>query len=389
MKYLKTYNESFEISNLEHCYKDHGDVIDIIKDRLIELDDRGFDIGVSCSNKVNVKSNIHSKVICVRIKGHKSPNRFFIHEILSDILPLISHLNNEYSLGVKLCHDTRYHDMVKIIGKTHIEQLENMKYQPVAGIELDFYKRKEDRVNETIIVPNELEGRIKEISDNISDICLDISDNGYSIINNFLYDEGSTYDGNSIHIKREDRGLFNSKYIYDTIIRINEYLSTEGFHIELITTSMNGYISDEQLTFEDFVKVKDVNNTTKVVQIYISSIKTNESLEYYAGVANGTAYKYEWSLPKSPIRSEINANLMDILLEVKDLGYGAHVGWVTPHVWIGRKLFSKLKFDTEVVNDTVERVKDYLISEGFEVKESVIQSTHTGNITEINIYFSK
>lgn len=75
-------------------------------------------------------------------------------------------------------------------------------------------------------------------------------------------------------------------------------------------------------------------------------------------------------------------NINDIQLEAKDLGYGVSHGWLqVPYVWIGRKFRSRKKFDLEELSDTIERLKDYLISKGFEVKELVMSN-------QIDIYFN-
>ena len=81
MKHLKRYNESFLIDNKEHCEKDHGDTISIIKDRLIELDDKGFEIYVSCSTLVYVSDTPSCYDISVVVKKRS----FLIKEILDDI----------------------------------------------------------------------------------------------------------------------------------------------------------------------------------------------------------------------------------------------------------------------------------------------------------------
>ena len=111
-------------------------------------------------------------------------------------------------------------------------------------------------------------------------------------------------------------------------------------------------------------------------------------------IHGGITYRYDWAMPKSPIRIEVNNELNDILLEAKDLGYGVGTGWVeTPYAWIGVKLKDKLvgevtdsskkRRDTffEQVSDTVERIKDYLTSKGFKIKEVNLKS-------QIYIYFS-
>lgn len=148
MKHLKKYNESFNIyTDKDTFYNQHGDYADIIKDRLLELDDKGFYINVGSSVNTYADDRPSSYSITVTIeksnnRGGYSPNRFFVNEILDDVISLVSNMNKEYSLSVMISHDRKYHKMVKIIGKTHIEQLENMAYQPINGLQLTFHRRK-------------------------------------------------------------------------------------------------------------------------------------------------------------------------------------------------------------------------------------------------------
>ena len=37
-------------------------------------------------------------------------------------------------------------------------------------------------------------------------------------------------------------------------------------------------------------------------------------------IHGGITYRYDWAMPKSPIRIEVSNDLNDILLEAKDLG---------------------------------------------------------------------
>ena len=102
----------------------------------------------------------------------------------------------------------------------------------------------------------------------------------------------------------------------------------------------------------------------KKITLWIDDIKTNESFEY-----KGIKYRYEWCMANNPIRQELERNINDIQLEAKDMGYGVSHGWIQdPYVWIGMKLRGKKKFDLEELSDTIERLKDYLISQGFEIE---------------------
>lgn len=72
-------------------------------------------------------------------------------------------------------------------------------------------------------------------------------------------------------------------------------------------------------------------------------------------IHGGITYRYDWAMPKSPIRIEVSNDLNDILLEAKDLGYGIGTGWVeTPYAWIGVKLKDKLVVKLLIHLKTVE-----------------------------------
>lgn len=115
----------------------------------------------------------------------------------------------------------------------------------------------------------------------------------------------------------------------------------------------------------------------------------SESVRY-----KGITYKYEWATPVSKVRRRVDAYLKDIILEAIDLGYGAHTDWVDdvddPCVWIGRKLFSEKRFDKDEISDIIEHVKNYLLSEGFEIEVRDLKSNnpkYLNQLTQIWIYF--
>jgi hypothetical protein len=155
MKYLSTYNkynESIDIVNRQ-CAIDHGDVIDVIKDRLADLDDDGFDISVMCSEHVDpLSKNPSTKQIRVRIEKSTTisgldmqttkSHYFSIKEVLNDIDSLTSHINNEYNLSIDVCYRTRYLSISKSFGESYINALKNMGDARVFGIELIFHQRK-------------------------------------------------------------------------------------------------------------------------------------------------------------------------------------------------------------------------------------------------------
>lgn len=117
--------------NLEECE-------DIIKDRLVELDDNGLN--------VKVKYNYNS--ISIRIE--KPQRRFLVKEALEDVISLISHMSTEWDLEVSIKFDPNnsYNKINKIMklnygydGEGYVDQLRYLSTNYVNGIELNFHKK--------------------------------------------------------------------------------------------------------------------------------------------------------------------------------------------------------------------------------------------------------
>ncbi len=104
-------------------------------------------------------------------------------------------------------------------------------------------------------------------------------------------------------------------------------------------------------------------------------------------------YDSDWKRSDSKFRHEIERNLSEILLEVTDLGYRSQIsGFIKgfsqgPYVWIHNvKRLSHDEFWNEI-SDTVERVKDYLTSEGFSINQYIINEGRPSE--QVYIYFDK
>lgn len=245
---------------------------DIIKDRLVELDDNGLN--------VKVKYNYNS--ISIRIE--KPQKRFLVKEALEDVISLISHMSDEWDLEVSIKFDPNnsYNKINKIMklnyvydGEGYVDQLRYLSTNYVNGIELNFYQRKNTKTNESI--------SISELSDDINDICLDITDDGYIVSDNlYLCDdplpEPLTNRKPWIQISSPDNLLFDPKEVIDVIIRINEYLKTKGFYIKDVsdigrhrTTTMGYGRYIYNITTQSSIG-------TKKITLWIDDIKTNESM---------------------------------------------------------------------------------------------------------------
>jgi DNA polymerase III epsilon subunit-like protein/2'-5' RNA ligase len=134
-------------------------------------------------------------------------------------------------------------------------------------------------------------------------------------------------------------------------------------------------------------EVKNVNKITYSMsdgkKIYFDYSKINES---------NLEYDSDWKRSDSKFRHEIERYLSDILLEVTDLGYRPQIRFIKgfsqgPYVWINNtKRLSHDEFWSEI-SDTVERVKDYLTSEEFNISQEIINEGRPGE--QVYIYFDK
>ena len=102
-------------------------------------------------------------------------------------------------------------------------------------------------------------------------------------------------------------------------------------------------------------------------------------------------YDSDWKRPGNPVREGLEVELREILLEVIDIGYRPQLSGFTkgfsesPYVWIcNHKRLSHNDFWNDI-NDTVERVKDYLIRKGFKVNQEIINEDTRNE--QVYIYF--
>ena len=97
-------------------------------------------------------------------------------------------------------------------------------------------------------------------------------------------------------------------------------------------------------------------------------------------------YKHDWMKPDHPIREELDFNLNQMLVWLKDLGYRVAVnGWIdkNPYVWI--RFNKNIGKDQEVL-ETIDTIKDYLTNKGFKVwREDINKSSQINH--QIYIYF--
>lgn len=102
-------------------------------------------------------------------------------------------------------------------------------------------------------------------------------------------------------------------------------------------------------------------------------------------------YNEDWKKWDSPVRSELENDIDDILLELVDLDYKTMIsGWTnssrSPHIWIKKGRVSQTSMSEET-RETVERLKDYLSRRGFWTRVEVINQNRPG--MQIYIHFDR
>jgi len=234
----------------------------------------------------------------------------------------------------------------------------------------------------------------KEVLDDVEEILREISDVGFKV----EYNRGGVDELLKVYIEKFDVYGFSQeerecKY-YPTQEFVNAFLhltsyvneSNLDYRIEIIDDSKVVDVISTESEIEDMVNWKEPIDYIKV----IISNKENNISESTKPEYDGFNYVSDWKRPGNPIREMLEVDIREILLEITDLGYRPKLsGFVgrseSPYVWIknGRRLPHD-EFWNEIT-DTVERVKDYLISKEFKVSQEIINegSSHE----QVYIYF--
>lgn len=128
----------------------------------------------------------------------------------------------------------------------------------------------------------------------------------------------------------------------------------------------------------------------------------NEEILYTTKDGQILKYDSDWKLPNSSIRVQLERDLEDILLDIKDLGYQYQIsGFIDtsksspPYIWISNKSFKgniggfttkRIPINHEEIEDTLLRIEDYLNSMGFVIIDKNIINPGK-NTEQIYIYF--
>lgn len=221
-----------------------------------------------------------------------------------------------------------------------------------------------------------------KMCEDIEDMLLELQDEGMEIkFNNVRYLKGRMKFGTYEFViskpnardRHRDAPMFDVSNLVlwgevkEVVRRIANYVYSNGGSIRFFSDGIEWGVNNN--SNHDFINNYDSDGISQFnLRLLIEEKeqiqqRQNESFEY-----KGVKYKYEWCMANSPIRQELERNISDIQLEAKDMGYAVSHGWVQdPYVWIGCKALRKKSFDLEELSDTIERLKDYLTSQGFEI----------------------
>ena len=97
-------------------------------------------------------------------------------------------------------------------------------------------------------------------------------------------------------------------------------------------------------------------------------------------------HKHDWMRPDHPVREDLELNLYQMLVWLKDYGYRVAInGWILdrPYVWIK---FNKTIGKDEEVLETIDTIKNYLKSKGLIYWQDDINENSQLN-HQVYIYF--
>jgi hypothetical protein len=238
----------------------------------------------------------------------------------------------------------------------------------------------------------------REILDNIEEIFREIEDIGFSVECHKNIDGSDGLmeaDDELMKIWIEKFDVYGDVKYYPTqdfvnaLLHLTSYVieSNLDYRIEIVDNSQVVDVISTEVEIENMINWKEPIDYIKVIISYKDD-DVSESLK--------PEYDIDWKKPGNPIREMLEVELREILLEVIDMGYRPQLGGFikgfseliirSPYVWIcNQKRLSHDDFWNEI-NDTIERVKDYLSEKGFNVYQDIINE---GSRTEqVYIYFN-
>lgn len=171
------------------------------------------------------------------------------------------------------------------------------------------------------------------------------------------------------------------EWFIETCKRIENFMSDEGFK----TLPSVEYPTD----WENFESIDELEYTIGFIHtVRLKFEPTAKPLDE----STKPEYDTDWKKPGNPVREMLEVELREILLEITDLGYRPQLSGFTkgfsdsgPYVWIcNQKRLSHDDFWNEI-NDTVERIKDYLIDKDFKVNQDIINEDTRNE--QVYIYF--
>jgi hypothetical protein len=244
----------------------------------------------------------------------------------------------------------------------------------------------------------------REILDNIEEIFREIEDIGFSVEchKNIDGSDGlmeaddelmriwiEKFDVYGFSDENRDVKYYPTQDFVNALLHLTSYVieSNLDYRIEIVDNSQVVDVISTESEIENMINWKEPIDYIKIIVSYKDD-DISESLK--------PEYDTDWKKPGNPIREMLEVDIREILLEITDLGYRPQLSGFTkgfseliirsPYVWIcNQKRLSHDDFWNEI-NDTIERVKDYLSEKGFNVYQDIINE---GSRTEqVYIYFN-
>lgn len=214
------------------------------------------------------------------------------------------------------------------------------------NIKESVYKRIEDNI-----------AQVEEITQTIKDILLPVSDLGYNIsVTDNTTNSGPFYKSPNEFIVRVvsygDKSLQLTD-VKEDFIRMVDYLESLGFNqIDALYVTDGRYNSQVRTKFSEFIKMDDVSFRNLLFSVMIKESGVLESFSDFR---------------QSELEVMVD-DCKDILSELEDEGLTTRLQFFY-NPWINITISSDKESDKYVIEDVVERLKNYLSKYGFDLSE--------------------
>lgn len=307
-----------------------------------------------------------------------------------------------YLKSFKLFEDKNYDYgcvMVDVSVKNWEEITSFIDNQDLYTVENDNTYGLQDRPHLTLLYGLHKEVTSEMVEDVLKDVKpFDIEIDGVDIF------ENEDYDVVKFNIKKTD--ILQS--IFDELSKLPNSNSFKDYRPHITIAYVKKGTGKKYIKSNYKWRVNDIDDITYSMtngEEFVIKLKKsiNEKIEYTTKDGQILKYDSDWKLPNSPIRVQLERDLEDILLDIKDLGYYYQIsGFINtsksspPYIWICNKSFKdvdiggfttkRIPINHEEIEDTLLRIEDYLNSMGLVIIDKNIINPGK-NTEQIYIYF--